>query len=99
MRDASHAQLAEHARPFVKAEICGEDHRGSPLGVAEEMEQKLPVDLDEWRLAELIANDEVEPGEIIGEPSLPAGSTFGLKPVDRVAGTAEPGRVTRRVYS
>ena len=65
-----HLRIAEHARPFAKGEIGGDDHRGPLVEAADQMEQKLSASLGEWQIAELIEDDEVEAGEIIGEPSL-----------------------------
>ena len=48
------------------------------------MEQQLPTGLGEGQIAELIEDDEVQTGEIIGEPSLPTGSPLGLEPVDQI---------------
>ncbi len=39
-------------------------------------------------VAELIENDEVHPGETVGEPAL-AGPAFGFEPVDEVDGVEE----------
>jgi hypothetical protein len=40
--------------------------------------------LSEGQVAELVEDDEVEPGQIIGEPSLPAGAGFVLQSVDEI---------------
>ena len=54
------------------------------------MEQKLSASLGERQIAEFIEDDEVEACEIIGEPSLAAGPSFGLEPVDQIDGVEEP---------
>ena len=53
------------------------------------MEQQLSAGLGERQIAELVEDDEVEAGEIIGEPSLAAGPPFGLEPVDQIDGVEE----------
>jgi hypothetical protein len=54
------------------------------------VEQQLPTDLGKGQVAELIDDDEVEPGEIIGEASLTTGPPFGLELVDQIDGVEEP---------
>ena len=66
-----HLRITEHARPFAKGEIGRHDHRGPLVEPADQMEQKLSASLGERQVAELIKDDEVEAGEIIGEPPLP----------------------------
>src|ERR1019366_1156744 len=85
-----HLWIAEHARPFAKSEIGRHDHRGALVEAADHMEQKLPAGLREREIAELIEDDEVEAAEIIGEPPLPAGPSFGLEPVNQIDGVEEP---------
>ena len=55
------------------------------------MEQQLASGLGEGQVAELVEDDEVAPGQLIGEPALAAGAGFGLEPVDRYC------QVVRRV--
>ena len=99
-----HLRITEHARPFAKSEICGDDHRGPFVKAADHVEQKLPASLRERQIAEFIKDDEVEPGEIIGEPSLPAGPSFGLEPVDQIDGVlknrpSDPARMQLRAIA
>ena len=54
------------------------------------MEQELSARLGERQIAEFIEDDEVEPCEVIGKPSLAASPTFGLQPVDQIDGVEEP---------
>jgi hypothetical protein len=53
------------------------------------MEQQLPAGLGEREIAEFIENDDVEASEIVGDASLSAGSTFGLKLIDEIDGGEE----------
>ena len=47
------------------------------------MEQQLTACLGEGEIAEFIEDDEVEAGEIIGDPALAPGATFGLSRLTR----------------
>ena len=42
-----HLRIAEHARPFAKGEVGGDDYRGSLVEAADQMEQKLSARLCE----------------------------------------------------
>ena len=53
------------------------------------MEQQLPAGLSEGEIAEFVEDDEVEAGEVIGEPSLAAGVGFVLELVDEIDGGEE----------
>src|ERR1700730_12150172 len=53
------------------------------------MEQELSAGLSEWQIAELVEHDEVEPGQVIGEPSLAAGAGLALPPGDQGDGGVE----------
>ena len=79
-----HLWIAEQARPLAEGKIGGDDHRGAFIKAADGVEQQLPAGLGERKIAELIEDDEVQAGEIIGEPSLAACPPFGLKAVDQI---------------
>ena len=49
----------------------------------------MPAGLGEGEIAEFVEDDEVEAGEIIGEPSLATGARFGLELVDEIDGGEE----------
>jgi hypothetical protein len=85
-----HLWIAEHARPFAKSEVGRDNHRGPFVEAADHVEQKLSASLSERQIAKLIEDDEVEAGEIIGEATLAARPSFGLKPVDQIDGVEEP---------
>ena len=68
-----HLGVAEDARPFAEGEIGRDDDRGALVETADQVEQELSAGLRERQIAELIENDEVQAGEIVGEPSLAAG--------------------------
>ena len=48
------------------------------------MEEELAAGLRERQIAELVENEEVEPGEPIGDTALPPSAGFGLQPIDQV---------------
>ena len=48
------------------------------------MEQELAAGLGEGQIAELVQDDEVEAGEMIGDAALAAGAGLGLELVDEV---------------
>src|SRR5271168_1764520 len=54
------------------------------------MEQQLPAGLGEREIAEFVEDDEVEAGQVVGDASLSAGSTFGLELIDEIDGGEEP---------
>ena len=55
------------------------------------MEQQLTARLRERQVAELVQHHQIEPGEVVGDAALPAGSRLGLEPVDEVDHGIEPG--------
>ncbi len=48
------------------------------------MKEQLPAGLGEWQIAAFVEHDEVEPGQVIGEPSLPAGTGLAFQPVHEI---------------
>ena len=48
------------------------------------MEEQLSAGLGEGQIAEFIEDDEVEPGEIVGDAALLAAAVLGLEPVDQI---------------
>src|SRR6516225_3746384 len=79
-----HFGIAEHARPFPKRKIGGDDDGGALVKPADEVEQKLTAGLCERQIAELVENDEVHAGQMFGEPALPAVAGLGLEAVDEI---------------
>ena len=67
-----HLGVAEDARPFAEGEIRGDNDRGALVEPADEVEQELTAGLGEGQIAELIEDDEVHAGQMIGEPALPS---------------------------
>ena len=48
------------------------------------MEQKLAAGLSKGQISEFVQNDEVHPGQMLGEPPLPSVAGLDLKAVDEV---------------
>jgi hypothetical protein len=84
-----HFGIAKHARPLAEGEICGDDHRCTFVETADGVEQQLSADLGERQVAELIEDDEVEPGEEVSQPALTPSPAFGLETIDEVDGIEE----------
>ena len=72
-----HLGVAEDGRPFAEGQVGGDDDRGALVEPADEVEQQLASGLGEGQVAELVEDDEVAPGQLIGEPALAAGAGFG----------------------
>src|SRR3954447_8326320 len=53
------------------------------------MKEELAAGLSKRQIAELVEHDEVHAGEVIGEPSLPAGAGLALQPVHQVEDDVE----------
>src|SRR5262245_13681200 len=79
-----HLRVAEYAGPVAKREIGSDNDGGALVEPADQMEEQLAASLSERQIAEFVEDDKVEPGQIIGEPSLPAGAGFALQPIDEV---------------
>ena len=90
-----HLGVAEDRRPLSESQIGGDDDRGLLVEPADQVEQELAAGLRERQIAELVENEEVEPGEAIGGTALAAGAGFGLKLVDQVNRSMEAATGTR----
>jgi len=53
------------------------------------VEEELSAGLGERQVAELIEDDEVLAGEIVGDAALPSGARLGLEPIDEIDGGEE----------
>ena len=85
-----HLGVAEDGGPFAEGEIGGDDDRGALVEPADEVEQELAAGLGEGQIAEFVENDEVEAGQMIGEPPLPSVAGLGLQLVDEIDDVVEP---------
>ena len=54
------------------------------------MEQELAAGLGEGQVAELVEDDEVHAGEVIGEPALASVAGLGFEPIDEIDDIVEP---------
>lgn len=79
-----HLGVAEHARPFAEGEIGRHDDGGALIEPADEVEEERATGLGEGQIAEFIQHDEVHPGQMLGEPSLPSVAGLGLEAIDEV---------------
>ena len=98
-----HLGVAEDARPFAEGEIGGDEDRGALVEAADEVEEQLAAGLGEGQIAEFVEDDEVQPGEIIGDTALPAGARLGFELVDEIDGgeeaAARPARMQLRAMA
>src|SRR5262249_8999772 len=70
--------------------ICRDDDRGPLVEPADKVEQELTASLSERQITELIEDDEVHAGQVIGKPALSRVASLGLKPVDEIDHVVEP---------
>ena len=90
-----HLGVAEHAGPFTEGEIGGDDDGRSLVEPADEMEQQLAAGLSERQVAEFVEDDEVHPGQMLGDTTLPSIAGLDLQAVDEVDHVVEPAAGTR----
>ena len=84
-----HFRVAEHAWPFAEGKVGRHDDGRALVEPADQVEQELAAGLGEGQIAEFVEDDEVEAGEIIGEPPLPSGAGLRLEPIDEIDGRKE----------
>jgi hypothetical protein len=65
-----HLGIAKDARPFAEGEVGSDDDRGALVELADEVEEQLTARLREGQIAELVEDEEVEAGELVGQPPL-----------------------------
>src|ERR1700722_19971334 len=73
-----HLGIAENGRPFAEGEIGRDDDRGALIEATDQVEQQLAARLRERQIAQLVEDDEVEAGEIVGKPTLGGNLAFGM---------------------
>ena len=79
-----HLGIAEHRGPFPEGEVGGDDHRGFLIKLADQMEQQLATGQSEGEVAELVEDDEIEPGKLAGQRSGLADPGFFFELVDQI---------------
>jgi hypothetical protein len=85
-----HLGIAEDGRPFAEGEIGGDDDGCALIEAADEMEEQLAAGVGEGQIAEFIKDDEVEAGQVIGDPPLAGIAGFGFEPIDEIDNIVEP---------
>ena len=68
--------------PFTEGEIGGDDDGRALVEPADEMEQKLATGLSERQVAEFVEDDEVHPGQMLGDTTLPSVTGLDLQAVE-----------------
>src|SRR5271166_4839429 len=84
-----HLGVAEDGRPFAESEIGGDEDRGSLVEPADEVEEQLPAGLSEREIPELVEDDEVHSGQMVGDAALTSGSSLGFETIDEIDGGEE----------
>lgn len=84
-----HLRITEHGRPFTEGQVGGDDDRGAFVKAADQMEEQLTAGLGEGQIAQLIEDDEVQPGHVVGEPTLLAAAGLCLEAVHEVDDVVE----------
>ena len=79
-----HLGIAEHAGPFTEREIGGDYDGGALVKPADEMEQQLAAGLGERQVAEFVEDNEVHPGQMLGDTTLASVAGLDLQAVDEV---------------
>jgi hypothetical protein len=86
-----HLRVAEDARPLAEGEIGRNDDRSLLVETADEVEEELTAGLSEGQIAELVEDDEIEAGEVIGDAALASGARLSLEPIDEIDDIVEAG--------
>src|ERR1700688_213969 len=89
-QSGGHLGVTEDARPFTEVEVGGDDDRGAFVEPADKVEQELAAGLSERQIAELIEDDEVHAGQVVGEPALATSAGLGLEAIDEIDDVVEP---------
>ena len=84
-----HLCIAEDGGPFAEAEIGGDDHAGSLVELAQQMEQKGAAGRAERQVAQFIEDHEVETDQAFGDLAGLAPRLFLLERVDEFDGGEE----------
>ena len=90
-----HFGIAEHAGPFTEREISGDDDGRALVKPADEVEQQLAAGLSERQVAEFVEDNEVHPGQMLGNTTLPAVAGLDLQAIDEVDHVVEAAAGTR----
>ena len=75
----------------AEGEVGGDDDRGLLVEAADQMEQELPAGLGKGQVAELVEDDEVQAGEIVGRAAIEAKPSIRSLATDPLAGRRAAG--------
>ncbi len=78
--------ITEHAGPFRKAQVSGDDHAGFFIQFADQMKQQCPTHLAERQIPQFIQNNEISMGKAVGQSPLLGVELFLFKRVDEFNG-------------
>ena len=69
-KSGRHFGVAEDRGPLAEAQVGGDDDAGALVELAEQVEQQGAARGAERQIAKFVEDDEVHPGEVVGEPAL-----------------------------
>ena len=85
-----HFRIAENASPFAEAQVGGDDHAGSLVELAEQVEKQGSTRGAERQVPEFIQDHEVMADQALGDLARASMSLFLLQRVDEIDGGEEP---------
>ena len=83
-QSGGHLGVAEYGRPLAEGQVRRDDDGRPLVEPADEVEEELAARLGKWEIAQFVHDDEVEPGDEVGQPSLFAATCLRLEPIDEV---------------
>lgn len=86
---SGHLGIAEDRGPFAEAEVCGDDHAGSLIEFAQEVEEHRSARRAERQVSELIKDHEIKLGQAFSKMSRFAFCFFHFKSIDQLNGREE----------
>ena len=81
--------FGEDLAPFAERLVGGDQQRSALVARADQFEQDARLRLVLREIGEIVEDDEVEAGEIVGKPTLAAGSALGFEAIDEIDGVEE----------
>ena len=83
---SGHLRIAEHGGPLREAQVRGDNHAGTLIELAQQVEQQRATGLGEWQVAEFVEDDEVNMDQAVGGQFRLASRFLDLELVDQVDG-------------
>ena len=77
-----HLGVAEDGCPIGEDEIGGDDDCRPLVEAADQVEEQLAAAVGKGQIAQLVEDDEVDPGKLLGQPASVPGADLGLELVD-----------------